>query len=207
MSERKHTGERFNKARRLFISFACTWLLCLRGYFVSCVRKHRQTWTWDLCVYERGKAGGQIKQWRRRQRSHLAQLATSYLCSPVVSSSTFKSLYIHLLPGNTHWQTHKHNLLILYPLLSHPSSPLICRQTSFPHSIPTSLFWCMFAVFLPLLKAHWLITRSHLHFLSLVLTLNLLLFPLSSPSPIFNLFQRHRINCHVTKRHKDAKNG
>lgn len=43
-------GEWFNKPRQLFISFACTWLLCLWGYFVSCVRKHRQTWTWNTCV-------------------------------------------------------------------------------------------------------------------------------------------------------------
>ncbi len=80
--------------------------------------KHPRTWTWGAaCLRE--KAGGQIKQRkkgrRRRQRSHLAQLATFYPCSPLVSSSTSKSpTSTRFQAITTHTRTHTNSYFSIH---------------------------------------------------------------------------------------------
>lgn len=81
------------------------------GCFFSRHSKHLKTRTKAtacLCVFVRQRKqvvrSSRRRRLGRRERSHLAQLATFYLCSPFVSSATCKSPHICPLPGYKHTQ-------------------------------------------------------------------------------------------------------
>lgn len=115
------------------------------------------------------------RRWRRRRSSHLAQLVTFFLCSPLRLFIHLYALHIHPCPANTH-----HKLLLLYP----PSTQQL-----------TSLF--------PFLSNSPSILLNMSCFLSSSVVINITLFsPFVIYLSNFIHFRRMGVNCPAIRWHK-----